>query len=122
MECSIKGAKGVILNVTGGQDIGIFEVEAASEHLRAQIDPEANFIWGFVQDDNMDKDSQDEIQMVVIATGFDLGTSPAEETGRMESPESSPRPQKISSSENDSFFSMDSPIDTPSYLRRRQRQ
>jgi cell division protein FtsZ len=123
MECSIKGAKGVILNVTGGQDIGIFEVEEASEHLRAQIDPEANFIWGFVQDDNMGKDSQDEIQMVVIATGFDLGTSPVEEaTVRKESPESPPKPQKASPSESDSFFSMDSPIDTPSYLRRRQRQ
>jgi cell division protein FtsZ len=120
MECSIKGAKGVILNVTAGQDIGIFEVQDAAEHLRSQIDPDANFIWGFVQDDNMGRDSQEEIQMVVIATGFDLGSGFVEpESG--DRLEQSPRPQKAAA-DTDSFFSMDSPIDTPSYLRRRQRQ
>jgi cell division protein FtsZ len=123
MECSIKGAKGVILNVTGGQDIGIFEVQEAADHLKAQIDPEANFIWGFVQDDNMGKDSQEEIQMVVIATGFDLGPGVEETADRGDRREISPaRPQKAASPETESFFSMDSPIDTPSYLRRRQRQ
>jgi cell division protein FtsZ len=125
MECSIKGAKGVILNVTAGQDIGIFEVQEAAEHLREQIDPEANFIWGFVQDDKMGKESQEEIQMVVIATGFDMLGSNIEETydtGEKKESSSSPRPQKAAPSESDSFFSMDSPIDTPSYLRRRQRQ
>ena len=118
MESSIKGAKGVILNVTAGPDIGIFEVEEAAEHLKSQIDPDANFIWGFVQDDKMGKDSQEEIQMVVIATGFDMEGG----ASRKEAQEySSPNRQKAAP-ESDSFFSMDSPIDTPSYLRRRQRQ
>ena len=123
MESSIKGAKGVILNVTGGPDIGIFEVQEAADHLESQIDPDANFIWGFVQDDNISKDSQEEIQMVVIATGFDMGSG-IEDAGYSErsEPSSPAKPQKAASADSDSFFSMDSPIDTPSYLRRRQRQ
>ena len=118
MESSIKGAKGVILNVTAGPDIGIHEVEAAANHLESQIDPDANFIWGFVQDDKMGKDSQDEVQMVVIATGFDMdGGMP-----RREEQEYLPPDRQKAAIESESFFSMDSPIDTPSYLRRRQRQ
>jgi len=116
MESSIKGAKGVILNVTAGPDIGIFEVEEAAEHLKSQIDQDANFIWGFVQDDKMGKDSQEEIQMVVIATGFD-----AESVALREEERENPSPDKQKAPESESFFSMDSPIDTPSYLRRRQR-
>jgi cell division protein FtsZ len=118
MESSIKGAKGVILNVTGGSDIGIWEIEEAAEHLRSQIDPDANFIWGFVEDDSMSRESQDEIQMIVIATGFDMGDS--DDSGWDKNDAQSPKPQRAAESE--SFFSMDSPIDTPSYLRRRQRQ
>ena len=121
MESSIKGAKGVILNVTAGPDIGIFEVEEASEHLKSQIDPDANFIWGFVQDEKMGKDSQEEIQMVVIATGFN---AEAVEGAAMqkEAQEHSPPNRQKAAPESESFFLMDSPIDTPSYLRRRQRQ
>ncbi|MDR3076127.1 MAG: cell division protein FtsZ [Synergistaceae bacterium] len=123
MESSIKGAKGVILNVTGGQDIGIFEVQAAADHLKSQIDPDANFIWGFVQDDNISRESQEEIQMVVIATGFDLGPGTEDSVyAERHEPSSPAKPQKAASADSDSFFSMDSPIDTPSYLRRRQRQ
>ena len=117
MESSIKGAKGVILNITAGPDIGIYEVEEAAEHLKSQIDPDANFIWGFVQDDKMGKDSQEEIQMVVIATGFDLDGDAAQK----DAPDFSP-PDRQKTPESESFFSVDTPIDSPSYLRRRQRQ
>ena len=116
MESSIKGAKGVILNITGGQDIGIFEVEEAAEHLKSQIDPDANIIWGFVQDDKMSKDSQEEIQVVVIATGFDLDGGAAQGEVKEYSP-----PVQQRAVESESFFSVDSPLDTPSYLRRKQR-
>jgi cell division protein FtsZ len=125
MESSIKGAKGIILNVTGGPDIGIFEVQEAAEHLRSQIDPDANFIWGFVQDDRMrSKESQEEIQMVVIATGFDMGSGQGGDVSAAgeKKEQASSKPQRAASHEGESFFSMDSPIDTPSYLRRRQRQ
>ena len=117
MESSISGAKGVILNVTGGPDIGIFEVQEAAEHLKSQIDPDANFIWGFVEDDRMGRELQEEIQMVVIATGFDM----EEDAPEMES-SASPLPVTQKAPESESFFSMEAPIDTPSYLRRKLRQ
>jgi cell division protein FtsZ len=114
MECSITGAKGVILNVTGGSDIALFEVQEAAEKLRAQIDADANFIWGFVQDDNLIKTTQDEIQMVVIATGFDMAPEPENEPAP-DAP--APRAQR----RQEAFFAGDMPMDTPSYLRRKQK-
>jgi cell division protein FtsZ len=121
MESSIKGAKGVILNVTAGPDIGLFEVQTAATQLEALIDPDANFIWGFVCDENMGADNSEDIQMVVIATGFDM------EPGETELPSSktaeAPKTVvKVTPPENEGFFAMDSPIDTPSYLRRKLRQ
>jgi cell division protein FtsZ len=122
METSIKGAKGVILNVTAGPDIGLFEVQTAAMQLEALIDPDANFIWGLVCDVNMGRDNQDDVQMVVIATGFDMrDSSPEPEAPASAATESCKAPAKASIPENEGFFSMDSPIDTPSYLRRKLR-
>jgi cell division protein FtsZ len=122
MECSIRGAKGVILNITGGTDVSLHEVEAAIKHLESQIDPDATFIWGLVNDE-MDKD--EEIRMVVIATGYDMGSGTAvnarsgsESVTTPGAGEPRANPQKTS--DGDSFFAMDSPIDTPSYYRRRK--
>jgi cell division protein FtsZ len=123
MECSIKGAKGVILNITGGADVGLHEMETAIKHLEEQIDPAATFIWGLVNDE-MSRD--EEIRMVVIATGYDMD-SRASENSRPDAGESvvksgvaEPRASAQKTSEGDSFFAMDSPIDTPSYFRRRK--
>ncbi|MDR1965250.1 MAG: cell division protein FtsZ [Synergistaceae bacterium] len=120
MESSIRGARGVILNVTAGPDIGIFEVQAAAEQLKAQIDTDATFIWGFVCDESMGRDVQDEIQMVLIATGFDLGSSGEddEETPYSQDARANPRGTELLNEE--SLFTMDSPLDSPSYLRRKQ--
>jgi cell division protein FtsZ len=127
MEYSIRGAKGVILNITGGADVGLHEVEAVIKHLEEQIDPEATFIWGLVNDE-MERD--EEIRMVVIATGYDMDSRAEEEntgTGQddrnvMKSGGAEPRATASAqkTSEGDSFFTMDSPIDAPSYYRRRK--
>ncbi len=66
LETSIEGAKGVILNVTGGSDLGILEVKAAAELVEEAADNDANIIIGAIIDDEMG----DEIQVTVIATGF----------------------------------------------------
>ena len=66
LETSIEGAKGVILNVTGGSDLGILEVKAAAELVEEAADKDANIIIGAIIDDEMG----DEIQITVIATGF----------------------------------------------------
>jgi cell division protein FtsZ len=66
LETSIEGAKGVLLNITGGPDLGLLEVNEAAEIISQAADPEANIIFGAVIDENI----QDEIRVTVIATGF----------------------------------------------------
>jgi cell division protein FtsZ len=67
LETSIEGAKGVIINITGGSDVGLHEANTAAELVQRSADPEANIIFGTVTDDSMG----DEIQITVIATGFE---------------------------------------------------
>ena len=67
LETSIEGARGVIINITGGSDIGLHEANTAAELVQRSADPEANIIFGTVTDDSMG----DEIQITVIATGFE---------------------------------------------------
>ena len=67
LETSIEGARGVIINITGGEDLGLQEVNTAAELVQRSVDPEANIIFGTVVDPNMGED----IQITVIATGFE---------------------------------------------------
>ena len=67
LETSIEGAKGVIINITGSSDLGLHEVNTAAELVQRSVDPEANIIFGTVTDESMG----DEIQITVIATGFE---------------------------------------------------
>lgn len=66
LETSIDGAKGVLLNITGGPNLGLFEVNEAAELVSQSADPDANIIFGAV----IDEDLKDEIRITVIATGF----------------------------------------------------
>ena len=66
LETSIEGARGVIINITGGDDLGLHEVNTAAELVQRSVDPEANIIFGTVTDPTM----EDEIQITVIATRF----------------------------------------------------
>ncbi len=70
IESSIKGASGVIVNVTGGPDMTLHEINAASEVIQKEIADDATFKLGAVINENMMNTS--EIQVTVIATGFDL--------------------------------------------------
>lgn len=67
LEASIEGAKGVLLSITGGTDLGLYEVNEAAEIIAQAADPDANIIFGAVIDENL----EDEIRVTVIATGFD---------------------------------------------------
>jgi cell division protein FtsZ len=69
-EASIEGAKGVLINVTGGSDMTLFEVHEAASIIQEAADEEANIIFGTVIDPRM----KDEIKVTVIATGFDAAT------------------------------------------------
>ena len=67
LETSIEGARGIIINITGGSDMGLHEANTAAELVQRSADPEANIIFGTVIDDSMG----DELQITVIATGFE---------------------------------------------------
>jgi cell division protein FtsZ len=66
-EATIEGAKGVLINITGGPDLTLFEVNEASSIIREAADDDANIIFGAVIDETM----RDEMKITVIATGFD---------------------------------------------------
>jgi len=66
LESSIEGATGILLNVTGGPNIGLFEVNEAAEVVTSAADQNANVIFGAVIDESMG----DEVRVTVIATGF----------------------------------------------------
>lgn len=94
LEASVEGATGILLNITGGADVGLFEVNEAAEVVTGAADRNANVIFGAVIDD----DAGDEIRVTVIATGFDArfkrerGTRDRGE--RSESSERSERPRR----------------------------
>src|SRR4051794_3032742 len=69
LEASIEGATGILLNVTGGSEIGLFEVNEAAEVVTSAADQNANVIFGAVIDDAL----ADEVRVTVIATGFGAG-------------------------------------------------
>ena len=79
METSINGARGVLINITGSEDMGLEDVEAAANLVQEAAHPDANIIFGATFDPSM----QDEIRVTVIATGFEDkpadGEQPAEE-------------------------------------------
>lgn len=74
LEVSIEGAQGVIFNISGGRDLTLDEVNAASEIISSKVDPDANIIFGMVTDPQI----QDEVTITVIATGF-----PVEQTNKV---------------------------------------
>ena len=91
LESSIEGARGVLLNITGGKDLGIFEVNTAAELVQKSIDPEANIIFGAVIDETMG----DEISVTVIATGFDKDRIPRDVIDKLPKPDFGSRRTRI---------------------------
>ena len=113
LETTLDGATGVLLNITGPSDIGLFEVNEAAEVVTGHADPNANVIFGAVIDESLGED----VRVTVIATGFGGGrprrkrVEPATATSATSSSESpvpsfDPRPRE---EETD--------IDVPSFLR-----
>jgi len=98
LETSIEGARGVLINITGGSNLSLFEIHEAAETVAEAADPDANIIFGAVIDEKL----KDESRVTVIATGFDKKTSPKKEDAIY-------RP---SINETD--------IDIPAFLRRRR--
>ena len=113
LETSIEGARGVIINITGGPNLGLHEVNTAAELVQRSVDPEANIIFGAVIDESLDED----IVITVIATGFEKtsettanSVSSIVDKAWGEKINSIPAPVDNSNSSND--------LDIPSFLRK----
>ncbi|MEU1806962.1 cell division protein FtsZ [Streptomyces sp. NPDC019937] len=78
LEASIDGARGVLLSISGGSDLGLFEINEAAQLVSEAAHPEANIIFGAVIDDALG----DEVRVTVIAAGFDGGQPPAKNQNR----------------------------------------
>jgi cell division protein FtsZ len=66
-EYSLKGAKGLLVNITGGTDLTLFEVDEAVNKIRAEVDPEAELIFGSIEDENLNG----KIRVSIVATSLD---------------------------------------------------
>jgi cell division protein FtsZ len=77
LEASIEGARGILLSIAGGSDLGLFEVNEAAEVIHGVAHPDANIIFGTVIDDEMG----DEVRVTVIAAGFDRWEEKAPRSG-----------------------------------------
>lgn len=97
LEASIDGARGVLLMLAGGSDLGLFEVNDAAEVVTKAAHPDANIIFGAVIDDSLG----DEVKVTVIAAGFDGNEKPLESRGSFvrSAPELAPEPVAAASAD-----------------------
>lgn len=119
LEASIEGAQGILLNIAGGSDLGLFEVNEAAEIIHSVAHPDANIIFGSVIDDAM----QDEVRVTVIAAGFERWEDDRSSSGGKT--KESPKPTTESAAKS-SLFGKDSEdlddlededFDVPSFLK-----
>lgn len=101
LEMSIDGAKGILFNITGGSDLGMFEIDEAAKVVTESADPDAKVIFGAVVDDNMEKG---EFRITVVATGFEEGKKP-KKIEKKEKPMRTPWGTTIEAGKSSSPFS-----------------
>src|ERR671917_424168 len=115
LEQSVEGATGILLNITGGSDLGLFEVNEAAEIIQGAADANSNIIFGAVVDDAL----SDAVRVTVIATGFErpsrLPLFTEASTGRRREPRR--RDVKMDERQRASLEISDDDIDVPSFLR-----
>jgi cell division protein FtsZ len=127
LETSIVGATGVLLNITGGADLGLLEINEAAEIVQDAADPDANIIFGAV----IDEEIKDEIRITVIATGFEEKAKTAKpekkvnkenESGNREQfyHRNDSKDEAAATSEYKNFEDED--LEIPAFLRRQRRQ
>ena len=112
LEESVEGATGILLNITGGRDLGLFEVNEAAELIHSAADANSNIIFGAVIDEAMG----DDIRVTVIATGFDHGGAAAPPARSAPAPPRD-RDPRIDERQRDSLEIRDDDLDIPPFLR-----
>jgi cell division protein FtsZ len=124
LEAAIDGARGILLNISGGSDLGLFEVNEAAQVIHEVAHPEANIIFGTVIDDEMG----DEVRITVIAAGFERWDEAKAPRRSGSGSAGSPRPESPSSEtpvvdvfaeddDADELFGGDDDFDVPSFLK-----
>ena len=102
-EYSLQGAKGLLINITGGKDLTLFEVDQAVNKIRAEVDPEAELIFGAIKDENM----TGKIRVSIVATSLDGYKSENKTVLNMVS-----RIQNRNNGYSDSLFSKNTMVDS----------
>jgi cell division protein FtsZ len=115
LEESVEGAMGILLNITGGHDLGLFEVNEAAEIVQSAADANSNIIFGAVIDDSMG----DEVRVTVIATGFDHGHLRPKEARETTRQRRRDRDVTMDERQRSSLEIRDDEIDIPSFLKDR---
>ena len=126
LDTAINGAKGVLINVCGGPDMGLFEFQEVSELISRLADPEADVIIGTTVDESL----QDELVVTVIATDFNGGPAAAKPVEKQEpeaedKPEETEKPDEAEKKEETSARTTEAdhaPIDIPTFLQRKKRR
>lgn len=124
LELSIDGAKGILFNITGGPDMGMYEIDEAAKAITEAADPDANVIFGSIIDEAM----SGEIKITVIATGFDVDRRPRPGFEKMSAPKPQqgmpsyqqqqappqPMPEEFETEEN-----LEDELEVPAFIRRK---
>jgi cell division protein FtsZ len=113
LEESVEGATGILLNITGGKELGLFEVNEAAEIIQNAADPNANIIFGAVIDETLG----DDVRVTVIGTGFDHRVGGLRTSTRHERSARPDRGPRIGERERSSLEISDDEIDVPPFLR-----
>jgi cell division protein FtsZ len=111
LESSIEGATGILLNISGPADMGLFEVNEAAEVVTSAADQNANVIFGAVIDESL----KDEVRVTVIATGFGPGAHRRRRRATVEEEEPARRPDR--EPEEQPFDVPSDVLEVPSFLR-----
>ena len=106
LETTIDGARGVLINITGGESLGLYEINEAADIVSGQAAEDAHIIFGAVIDDTMG----DEVRVTVIATGFDHKDSKRE------------RENVVEANFRKAQFTDENDIDTPAFMRRQKNE
>lgn len=110
LDQSINGARGILFNITGGNDLSMYEVDEAAKIITEAADPEANIIFGAVINENY----TGEMKITVIATGFS-------DEGKKQPGHASLMRQAFGSGKNEDVKTSGSDYDTPAFLRKKLR-
>src|SRR5436190_1691947 len=113
LETTLEGARGILLSITGGRDLSLWEVNEAAKEVQEAAHPEANIIFGAMLDEKL----EDKVWITFVATGYDKGRTPrrAEQSDRWAEPVGEPRVSRATHGPRRSSVDVDVPEFIPRF-------